>query len=68
MDFNLKTKAVIDAMSYKGMLKTYRFAKDGNPWLLGDVGTYFMTTMIRKKLVLTPEERTKISKEIGWGE
>lgn len=68
MDFNLKTKAVIDAMSYKEMLKTYRFAKIGNPWFCGDVGTYFMTTMIRKKLVLTPEERTKISKEIGWGE
>lgn len=67
MDFNLKVKAVIDAMSYKEMLKTYRFAKDNNPWFLGDVGTYFMTTMNRKKLALTPEERTKISKEIGWG-
>ena len=67
MDFNLKIKAVIDAMSYKEMLKTYRFAKDNNPWFLGDVGTYFMTTMNRKKLALAPEERTKISKEIGWG-
>lgn len=67
LTFNVKTKAIIDAMSYKEMLKTYRFAEAGNPWFVGDVGTYFMTTMQRKKMALSESERVAISKAIGWG-
>jgi hypothetical protein len=49
------------------MLKTHRFAEAGNPWFVGDVGTYFMTTMQRKKMALSESERVAISKAIGWG-
>jgi len=67
LTLNIKTKAIIDAMSYAEMLKMNRFAEVGNPWFVGDVGTYFMTTMQRKKMALTPEMRVEISKAIGWG-
>jgi len=67
MTLDIKTKATIDAMSYFDMLKKYRFAEVGNPWFVGDVGTYFMTTMNRKKMAMTENERVAVSKAVGWG-
>lgn len=62
-----KTKAIIDGMSYKSMLRKWRFAPSGDPMFQDETGDYFAEVMKAKKAALTDEEQVRASKEIGWG-
>lgn len=59
-----KLKADIDNMSYEDMFRKRRFAPIGHPMFVGEVGEYFMERMAM--IEPSPEERTAISKRIGW--
>lgn len=62
-----ETKAQIDTMSYKEMLRIWRFAPAGSSHLLqGDTGEYFKNEMFRKKDELPHDQQVAISKELGW--
>lgn len=54
-------KAKIDGMSQMQMASTWRFAKSGNPLIMGETGDYF-SKVFQEKGGMT----TEISKGLGW--
>lgn len=61
-------KEVIDGMPYEIMFRMNRFAPIGDHMMKGDTGKYFMKVMNQKRKAVGPEEHTRISKQIGWGD
>jgi hypothetical protein len=61
-----RNKEWIDNASYKELLYRWRYAPAGDPMFVGETGSYFENTMHKKKLLLSPEEASNISKQISW--
>jgi len=59
-------KDQIDRMSYKVMLRKWRFGDTEDPIFQGDTGKYFAKVMAEKKAKLPHSEQVAISKTIGW--
>jgi hypothetical protein len=55
-------KEKIDNMSHYDMCATWRFAKSGNPLIMGETGQYFEDRLFNHFGGFTPE----ISKSLGW--
>lgn len=58
-------KRTIDAMSYWELLERVRFAPPGDPYFVGEVGTYFMKRTAEKRDE-DPERAVAVSKALGW--
>ena len=63
-----ETKAFIDAMSYEAMLRRNRFAPSSDSLMQGEIGTYFLKVMCKKRNAMPALEQTDISKRIGWNQ
>lgn len=63
MELTEDVKKEIDAMSYKDMLRLWRFAESGTPMLQDEAGDYFGEVMQEKKKTV---DAITISKKIGW--
>ena len=65
---DVKIKKQIDKMSYEQMLRKWRHTPcfDKNSMFTGEVGDYFSKSMAEKECKLKPDEKSKISKRIGW--
>lgn len=63
MDLTEATKKHIDRLSYKGLLKEWRFSPLGNPWMQGETGKYWSDRM---KELQSTVDTAQISKEVGW--
>ncbi len=57
-----KIKAEIDSLSHYDLCRIWRFSKDGDPRLSGEVGQYFKDRLFKHFGGFTPE----ISKSLGW--
>jgi hypothetical protein len=55
-------KIRIDSMSHYEMCSIWRFAKSGNPLIMGATGAYFKDRLFIHFGGFTPE----ISKDLGW--
>ena len=60
------TKHNIDDMCYQSMLQLWRHAQSAHPYFQGEIGDYFSNSMNAKRAIITDEEHTRISKNIGW--
>lgn len=58
-------KSQIDAMSYKDMLRRWRFAPAGDEMFQGESGEYFAQRMNDLQRA-DPDAAVRVSKEIGW--
>lgn len=60
-----EVKAYISTLSYKDMLKRWRFGAIGDPIFQGESGNFWVQQMeIKRNFV----DHAGISKELGWGE
>lgn len=59
-------KTEIDKMTYTQMLYKMRKEPVGSPWFMGKIGDYFMKVMKQKEIDMKNEDKTSISKLIGW--
>jgi hypothetical protein len=59
-------KTTIDNMTYESMFSLWRFAKVGHPMFQGETGKYFSEVMKEKRKLISDEEHTRISKDLGW--
>lgn len=57
-----KLKSEIDSMSHYQMCSVWRFAKTGDPRIMGEAGDYFKKRLFEHFGGFTPE----ISKDLGW--
>lgn len=57
------TKNFIDGLTYKEMLKLWRFSPTGSALFQGETGEYFSKVMREKKEKVNA---AAISKEVGW--
>ena len=57
------TKNFIDGLTYKEMLKLWRFSPTGFALFQGETGEYFSKVMKEKKEKVNA---AAISKEVGW--
>ena len=67
MELTEKNKAYIDSLSYQGLLNHWRFAPVGDPWFVGQTGSYWGERM--KELRDKPggdAAHVQASKSIGW--
>lgn len=64
MDLTPENKAKIDAMSYEGLLRDWRFSPSGDPWFQGETGDYWGKRM--KELRDAGADHAGASKRIGW--
>ena len=58
-----ENKKIIDNKTYKELLSFYKLAETGNKWFKGETGKYWINRMA--SIEPLPEEKAKISKEIG---
>ena len=58
-------KNQIDGMSYREMLKKWRFTPSGDSMFEGESGTYYSKVMFEKRDA-DPEGAVQASKSIGW--
>ncbi len=61
-----KLKEQIDSECYELLLRRWRFAPAGSPFLQGEVGDYYAKVMAGKAAATKADERVRISKSIGW--
>lgn len=66
MKLTKEIKQRIDNMSYKELLKKWRFAPVGTPLFEGESGEYFEKVFSEKRKKLLSGEYSAISKEVGW--
>lgn len=64
MDLTPERKEVIDRMSYKELLRRWRFAPLGDPWFQGETGDYWSQRM--RELREKGADHVGASKKIGW--
>lgn len=60
------TKKRIDKMTYRSMLRDWRFMPSGHPMFNMETGLYFKKVMAKKKAELADGEAVAISKSVGW--
>lgn len=68
MDLTPENKDYIDSLSLEELLRQNRFCLPGNPWFLGETGSYWMERMHEKRQEEGPEAWAAASKRIGWGD
>ena len=69
MQLTEENKDHIDSLSYKQLLREWRFAPSGDPWFQGETGEYWGERL--NELRDQPggmERHVAASKAIGWGE
>lgn len=59
-------KKRIDGMDYISLLYHNRFGSSCSPLVQGEVGTYFMEALSRKKIEVGHDAAVAASKRIGW--
>ena len=59
-----KLRKQIKSMSYKELLRRWRYGMIGDPMFIGEVGAFYILEMHNKRAKLRPGEITRISKEI----
>lgn len=64
MELTDANKAHIDAMSYEGLLRQWRFSPAGNPWFEGETGEYWSKRMA--ELRSAGVDQVEASRRIGW--
>lgn len=67
MDLIDDNKKHIDSLSYKELLRHWRFSPTGDPWFVGETGLYWARRM--RELRAAPggdAEHVRCSKELGW--
>lgn len=64
MPFTDEIKEFIDNLTYKEMLKRWRFGAMGDPMFQGETGQYWISSMEAKRQQV---DHVAISKSIGWG-
>lgn len=67
MDLTDSVKKTIDDLSYRDMLKIWRFEPTGVPMFEGSSGLYFGRVMREKREKLEPGEHSRISRELSFG-
>lgn len=65
MDLTPENKAHIDGLSQEDLLRRWRFAPVGDPWLQGETGDYWRTVLAKLQQE-NPAAHTAASKAIGW--
>ena len=65
MELTEKVKSTIDKLTYAELLRHWRFAQSGDPWMQGETGDYWGKKMGEFKDA-HPDEAAAISKQIGW--
>ena len=65
MDLTVDNKAHIDGLHYDDLLRRWRFAPSGDPWLQDESGRYWGERMaeLRKQ----GADHVGASKRVGWG-
>ena len=58
-------KEWIDNASYEELLSKWRFAPVGDPFFVGEVGSYYSSKMQEKRREIGNEEHVRISKKLG---
>lgn len=53
-------------MDYSQLLQRWRFSPSGDPMFQDETGEYFAQVMQQRAQEIGPEEKTRISKLIGW--
>lgn len=67
MELTPENKQDIDSLTYKRLLKEWRFAALGNEWFQGETGAYWGKRMRElRSLPGGDVEHTRASKSIGW--
>ena len=61
-----KQKDWIDKASYETLLRKWRFAPTGDPFLQGEVGEYYSKVMFEKRDALPHDQQVRASKNVGW--
>ena len=56
----------IDNASYLELLRRWRFASVGSPWLQGEIGDYYADAMRDRRAQVANDEHIRASKSIGW--
>jgi len=56
----------IDAATYEDLLRKWRYAPPGSPYLTGLVGEHFQRVMAEKRRAVGAAEAVAASKRIGW--
>lgn len=59
-------KKWIDDASYEDLLRRWRNAPVGDPFLQGEVGNYYAQVMKRRREEVGNDECVRASKSIGW--
>ena len=63
MDLTEANKKYIDGLSYRELLRTWRFSPSGNHWIQDQTGKYWGE---RIKLLALTVDTVVESKEVGW--
>lgn len=64
LDSMQETKRAIGSMSYKEMLRRWRFAPIGDPLFQGESGEYFRQKMVEKRAA--EQNPATVPKRIRW--
>lgn len=59
-------KEWIDNALYEELLRKWRFAPSGNPFFIGEVGSYYSKKMAEKRKEVGEAAHITASKSIGW--
>jgi hypothetical protein len=59
-------KAWIDAADYQTLLEKWRFAGSGDPFFIGEIGSYYKSVLFRKGEEVGHASRVSASKAVGW--
>ena len=60
-------KKWIDNASYEQLLSHWRNAPAGDPYFVGEIGSYYQKRMGEKRSEVGDSEHVRTSKSIGWG-
>jgi hypothetical protein len=59
-------RAWVDAASYETLLEKWRFAGSGDPFFIGEIGSYYKQVLFRKGEEVGHAARVAASKSVGW--
>ncbi len=59
-------KEWIDNASYEELLWKWRFSPAGDPFFVGEMGSYYARKLAEKRQEIGNEEHVRVSKKIGW--
>lgn len=64
MELYAKRKEYIDGLSFKELLRAWRFSPIGDAWFEGEIGKYWSKRMAELRDKET--NPAQVSKELGW--